>query len=63
VTLKRRLIQDLADIRAVVDAGATRIDWEYITCWISPDESTWLKAVARSSDEELVRRFFGPERI
>ncbi len=54
---RRRLIQDLADIRALVEAGESRIDWDYVAKWVLPDEFGWLKAVASSSEEDLVRRF------
>jgi len=53
---RRRLLQDVADIRAVVDARGTQLDWEYIRRWARPDESGWLEQVARSTDEELLRR-------
>jgi predicted nucleotidyltransferase len=53
---RRRLLQDLADIRAVVDARGDRPDWEYIRRWALPEESEWLEEVGRSTDEQLVRR-------
>lgn len=55
---RRRMIQDLADIRAVVEASEPNTDWSYIANWVLPDEFVWLRAVASSNDEELVRRFF-----
>jgi predicted nucleotidyltransferase len=56
---RRRMLQDLADVRAVVDARGAELDWEYIRRWARPDESTWLEEVGRSTDEELVRRLPG----
>lgn len=53
---RRRLLQDLADIRAVVDAQGEGLDWEYVRRWASAEESVWLEEVARSTDEQLVRR-------
>ena len=53
---RKRLLQDLADIRAVVDARGDRVDWEYIRRWARPQESAWLEEVGRSTDEQLVRR-------
>jgi predicted nucleotidyltransferase len=53
---RRRLLQDLADVRAVVGARGDSLDWEYIRRWALPEESAWLEEVARSSDEQLVRR-------
>jgi predicted nucleotidyltransferase len=52
---RRRLLQDLADVRAVVDARGDRLDWEYIRCWARPEESAWLEEVAGCTDEQLVR--------
>lgn len=56
---RKRLLQDLADIRAVVDARAEGLDWAYIRRWARPQESAWLEAVGRSTDEQLVRRLPG----
>jgi predicted nucleotidyltransferase len=53
---RKRLLQDLADVRAVVDARGDGLDWEYIRRWALPGESAWLEEVARSTDEQLVRR-------
>jgi hypothetical protein len=53
---RRRLLQDLADIRAVVDARGDELDWEYIRRWTGGEESAWLEEVRRSTDEQLVRR-------
>jgi predicted nucleotidyltransferase len=56
---RRRMLQDLADVRAIVDARGDRLDWEYIQRWARPHESVWLEKVAHSTDEELVRRLLG----
>lgn len=56
---RRRLLQDLADIRAVVDARRDRLDWEHIRRWAPPEESKWLEAVADSTDEDLLRSLPG----
>jgi hypothetical protein len=53
---RRRLLQDLADIRAVLDARGDQLDWEYIRRWTLPEESSWLEEVRRSTDEQLVHR-------
>lgn len=53
---RRRLLQDLADVRAVVDARGDGLDWAYIRRWAPPNESAWLEEVGRSTDEQLVRR-------
>lgn len=56
---RKRLLQDLADVRAVVDARGGRVDWEYIRRWARPQEAAWLEEVARSTDEQLVTRLPG----
>lgn len=57
---RRRLIQDLADIRAVIDATQSPLDWAYVRSWARPAEAAWLEKVASSTDEELVRRLLEP---
>lgn len=57
---RRRMLQDLADIRAVVEARAGHLDWDYLRRWARSDEAALLETVARSTDEELVRRLLGP---
>jgi predicted nucleotidyltransferase len=56
---RRRLLQDLADVRAVIDARGDALDWEYLRRWARSDESAFLDEVRRSTDEELVRRLLG----
>ncbi|MGH2726408.1 MAG: nucleotidyltransferase family protein [Actinomycetota bacterium] len=56
---RRRLLQDLADIRAVVGACRDQLDWSYIRRWAREEESAWLEGVADSTDEDLVRRLPG----
>lgn len=56
---RRRLLQDLADVRAVVELRRDELDWEYIRRWALPEESRWLEEVRRSTDEQLVRRLPG----
>ena len=53
---RQRMIQDLADIRAVIDANHTALDWGYIRSWARAEDSEWLEKVSATSDEELVRR-------
>ena len=53
---RRRLLQDVADIRAVIEARDAGLDWPHIRKWARPEESAWLEQVARSTDEELLRR-------
>ena len=56
---RKRLLQDLADVRAVVDARSGELDWDYIRRWALPAEAAWLEEVASSTDEQLVRRLPG----
>jgi predicted nucleotidyltransferase len=53
---RKRLLQDLADVRAVIDARGDELDWEYIRRWALSEESAWLQEVGRSTDEDLVSR-------
>jgi hypothetical protein len=57
---RRRLLQDLADVRAVLQTQASRIDWEYLRKWLPTQESEFLAAASSASDEDLVRRLLGP---
>ena len=56
---RRRMIQDLADVRAIVDARGAELDWEYIRRWAPPGETSWLEMVGLCTDEDLVRRLLG----
>jgi hypothetical protein len=58
-TDRRRLLQDLADVRAVLQAQAARIDWSYLRNWLPSDESSFLASASSASDEDLVRRLLG----
>jgi hypothetical protein len=58
-TDRRRLLQDLADIRWVLQAQAARIDWNYVQKWLPADESSFLAMASSASDEDLVRRLLG----
>ena len=55
---RRRLLQDLADIRAIVDARP-ELDWSYTRRWLLPNEAALLEGVRDSTDEELVQRLVG----
>ena len=56
---RRRLLQDLTDVRAVIEARTEHLDWRHLRTWLRPEESTLLESVARSTDEELVQRLLG----
>lgn len=60
---RRRLFQDLADIRAVVEAQAAALDRRYIREWLPHQEADLLDSVATIDDEALAGRFLaGGER-
>jgi hypothetical protein len=58
-TDRRRLLQDLADIRAVLHAQSARLDWEYIRRWLPDGEAGFLANASSASDEELIRGLLG----
>jgi hypothetical protein len=55
-TDRRRLLQDLADVRGVLQAQTAHIDWGYLRKWLPAEESSLLDSVSGASDEELVQR-------
>jgi hypothetical protein len=59
-TDRRRLLQDLADIRAVIDARAGDLDWSHLDTWLPRGEAQLLRDVASIGDDELVRRMLAP---
>ncbi|MBX3188149.1 MAG: nucleotidyltransferase [Labilithrix sp.] len=56
---RRRILQDLADVRAVVDVQRGRLDWSYVEKWVPVDELALLRAISTSSDEDLLQRLLG----
>jgi hypothetical protein len=55
-TDRRRILQDVADLRAVVQSQADVLDWEYLRRWLGPDESALLESIARLDDEQVLTR-------
>ena len=53
---RKRMLQDLADVRAIIDVHKDQLDWTYIRQWSRPDESALLEQVANLTDEELLKR-------
>jgi hypothetical protein len=49
-------LQDLTDVRAVLQAQAASLDWSYLRKWLPAEESSFLAGVSGASDEDLVRR-------
>jgi hypothetical protein len=58
-TDRRRLLQDLADMRAVMQAQQETIDWAYLRRWLPSPEAEFLSSLSTASDEDLARRIFG----
>lgn len=58
-TDRRRMLQDLADVRAVIERQADALDWGHLQAWLPPDELELLRSVADADDEELARRLLG----
>jgi hypothetical protein len=53
---RKRMLQDLADVRAIIDLYKDQLDWEYIRQWARAEEAAWLEQVASLTDEELLKR-------
>jgi predicted nucleotidyltransferase len=58
-TDRRRLLQDVADMRAVITEQGDRLDWDYLRRWLPAVEADLLTTVASSTDDELLRRVLG----
>jgi hypothetical protein len=56
---RRRLLQDLADMRALTQAQQSSLDWAYLRRWLPAPEADLLASVSSADDEELARRIFG----
>lgn len=56
---RRRLLQDIADVRAVISARGAALDWDHVRTWLPPSEAQLLSTVAETPDDELVKRLLG----
>jgi hypothetical protein len=56
---RRRLLQDLADIRALSDARGSNLDWSYLERWLPRSEADLLRAVRSMDDDAVMRRLLG----
>ncbi len=56
---RRRLLQDLADLRAVVECQSDHLDWGYLRRWLPEEDARLLSEVSSTPDDELVRRILG----
>lgn len=55
-TDRRRILQDAADLRAVLDAQRSTIDWSYLQTWLPAIEAKLLADAPTIADDELVQR-------
>lgn len=55
-TDRRRMLQDLADIKAILEAHESAIDWMYLSTWIEESEVSLLRSISQSTDEDIARR-------
>ena len=55
-TDRRRILQDVADLRAVIATQGGALDWDYLRRWLPRSEAALLASVAGSDDEDLVKR-------
>ena len=53
---RRRLLQDLADVRSIIQTYEDRLDWVYLRNWLPEHEAVLVESVAKLDDEELMRR-------
>jgi hypothetical protein len=58
-TDRRRILQDLADMRALIESRGASVDWEYLRLWLPKSESDLLDALAALDDQALVARILG----
>jgi len=61
-TDRRRVLQDVADLRALIHALVDRLDWEYLDRWLRPDEASVLRAIRDLDDDTVIGRLGGAPR-
>jgi hypothetical protein len=55
-TDRRRVFQDVADLRALIETLAERFDWPYVERWLRPDEALLLREIRGLDDDALLGR-------
>jgi hypothetical protein len=55
-TDRRRILQDAADLRGVIDGQRDNIDWVYLDRWLPAAEAKLLRDIPVIADDELVQR-------
>ena len=53
---RRRILQDVADMRSVLAARGAELDRSWLERWLVPADRELLDVVASPDDEELLRR-------
>lgn len=52
-TDKRRLLQDAADLRALLSARGAKLDFEYLARWLAPADLELIRSLPTLGDEAL----------
>lgn len=55
---RRRVLQDLADLRALLDAQRDHLDWAYVRGWLRADEANLLDALRDLDDDAVLARLW-----
>ena len=55
-TDRRRILQDVADLRSLLAARGASIDWAYLKQWLRPAEADLLTSLLTLDDEAVLRR-------
>jgi hypothetical protein len=55
-TDRRRVLQDLADLRALLEERGETLDWSYLRQWLPEDERELAESLASLDDEAILAR-------
>jgi hypothetical protein len=58
-TDRRRILQDIADLRTMLSAQRTSLDFAYLDEWLPQADRDLLESIAGLDDEAVVRRILG----
>lgn len=58
-TDRRRVLQDVADLRALFATRGRQMDWAYLRQWLPTQEAELLASLATLDDEALLARLLG----
>jgi len=59
-TDRRRILQDVADLRALLTARGDAVDWTYVRRWVDRKEADLLESLRTLDDENVLRRLLPP---